>query len=79
MRPAPILFLSRALETVDEMRDACKEIDKPMVANMATGGEDADPEFQNNCRSWVYAMAIFPALGSLVAAAALEKSLSSPE
>ena len=69
---ADLVFVE-ALETVDEMRDACKEIDKPMVANMATGGKTPILN-SKQLQELGYAMAIFPALGSLVAAAALEKA-----
>ena len=69
---ADLVFVE-ALETVDEMRDACKEIDKPMVANMATGGKTPILN-SKQLQELGFAMAIFPALGSLVAAAALEKA-----
>ena len=71
---ADVVFIE-ALHSEDEMREACKLINKPMMANMANGGvtpirpkdELADIGFQ---------LAIFPAICSLSAAAAIEKSLN---
>lgn len=71
---ADVVFIE-ALHSEDEMREACKLIKKPMMANMANGGvtpirpkdELADIGFQ---------LAIFPAICSLSAAAAIEKSLN---
>jgi 2-methylisocitrate lyase-like PEP mutase family enzyme len=70
---ADILFVE-ALESEDEMRRACDALDRPMMANMSNGGltpmrtaaELADIGF---------ALAIFPAMTSLVAAAAMEQAL----
>lgn len=69
---ADVIFVE-ALESQDEMRDACREIAKPMVANMATGGYTPILSTEELAEIG-YAMAIFPALGSLVSAAALEKA-----
>ena len=70
---ADILFVE-ALESEEEMREACRRIGKPMLANMADGGrtpirpaaELQDIGFQ---------LAIFPAMTGLAAAAAIEAAL----
>lgn len=70
---ADILFVE-AMESENEMRQACAALAKPSMANMATGGltplrstaELADIGFS---------LAIFPALASLTAAAAMEQAL----
>jgi 2-methylisocitrate lyase-like PEP mutase family enzyme len=70
---ADILFVE-ALTSEEEMRVACKAVDAPMMANMSNGGltpmrsaaEMADIGF---------ALAIFPAMTSLIAAAAIETAL----
>lgn len=71
---ADVIFVE-ALESEEEMREACKAIDAPMIANMATGGYS--PIFSTaQLQDIGYTMAIFPALGSLVSAGALEKAYS---
>jgi 2-methylisocitrate lyase-like PEP mutase family enzyme len=70
---ADVLFVE-ALTSEDEMRLACARVDAPMMANMSNGGltpmrtaaEMADIGF---------AMAIFPAMTSLIAASAMETAL----
>ena len=71
---ADVLFVE-ALHTEDEMRTACAELDKPMLANMATGGKTPIKTVAE-LQDIGYAMAIFPALASLAAAAAMEKALT---
>ena len=70
---ADILFVE-ALTSEDEMRRACDHVQAPMMANMSNGGltpmrtaaEMADIGFS---------LAIFPAMTSLIAAAAMETAL----
>ena len=70
---ADMIFVE-ALETEEEMRDACKRISTPMMANMADGGKT--PILPNKTLQDIgYAMTIFPAMTSLAAAAAVERSL----
>ena len=70
---ADILFVE-ALESEDEMRRACDALDRPMMANMSNGGLTPMRSVAE-LRDIGYAMAIFPALTSLVAAAAMEAAL----
>ncbi|HEX8382985.1 MAG TPA: isocitrate lyase/PEP mutase family protein [Sphingomonas sp.] len=70
---ADILFVE-ALESEDEMRRACDTLDRPMMANMSNGGLTPMRSVAE-LRDIGYAMAIFPALTSLVAAAAMEAAL----
>jgi 2-methylisocitrate lyase-like PEP mutase family enzyme len=70
---ADIVFLE-ALESEDEMRDACRRIDRPMLANMADGGKT--PILSARQLADIgYAMAIFPATTGLAAAHAAENAL----
>jgi 2-methylisocitrate lyase-like PEP mutase family enzyme len=72
---ADILF-PEALTTPDEMRTACAAFDKPCMANMADGGlTPILPARQ--LEDFGYAFAIYPAMTSLIAAAAMEKGLRS--
>lgn len=69
---ADIIFFE-APESEDEMRRACAAIDKPMLANMATGG--VTPILPvDQLKAVGYSVALFPALAPLVAAAAAEKA-----
>ena len=71
---ADIVFVE-ALESEAEMREACAQIAKPMLANMASGGKT--PILPTDVlREMGYQVAIFPALASLSAAAAVEKALA---
>ncbi|MEM8935399.1 MAG: isocitrate lyase/PEP mutase family protein [Pseudomonadota bacterium] len=72
---ADILFVE-ALENEQEMRDAVATINKPMVANMASGGYSPILSVER-LKDIGYAMAIFPALSSLAAAAAVEQAFTS--
>ena len=71
---ADVVFLE-ALESEDEMRDACARISKPMMANMADGGR-TPIRSQDDLKALGYAMAIFPSATGLAAAAAAETALS---
>ncbi|MVW70924.1 oxaloacetate decarboxylase [Bordetella sp. 15P40C-2] len=70
---ADILFFE-APQSEEEMRRACEAFDVPMLANMSDGGKT--PILPANVlREIGYSMAIYPSMTSLVAAAAMEKSL----
>lgn len=70
---ADIVFVE-ALETEDEMARACAAISKPMLANMASGG--ITPILTPaKLEELGYAVAIFPAMTSLVASQAVETTL----
>lgn len=71
---ADILFVE-ALETEAEMREACRRIGKPMLANMADGGQTPIRP-ASELRDIGYQLAIFPALTGLAAAAAVEAALT---
>ena len=71
---ADIVFLE-ALESEQEMRDACARISKPMMANMADGGR-TPIRSRDELRALGYAMAIFPSATGLAAAAAAENALN---
>ncbi|MEE2860052.1 MAG: isocitrate lyase/PEP mutase family protein [Paracoccus sp. (in: a-proteobacteria)] len=71
---ADVVFVE-ALESVDEMREACRRIDAPMMANMADGGKTPilpAAELQ----AIGYSMAIYPAMTGLAAAQAAENALA---
>ena len=70
---ADIVF-PEALQTDAEMRKACDVLDKPVMANMADGGQTpirSAAELQDIG----FSCAIFPAMTSLAAAAAVESAL----
>lgn len=70
---ADVLF-PEALESEEEMAKACSYFDKPVMANMATGG--STPILPAATLAELgYAFAIYPALTSLAAATAIEKVL----
>lgn len=70
---ADVLF-PEALVSEEEMRMACAELKKPVLANMATGG--LTPILSpTKLKEIGFSIAIYPALTSLVAAAAVEKAL----
>ena len=71
---ADIVF-PEALESEQEMREACKQIDKPLMANMADGGK-TPIRSAAELKDIGYACAIYPATTSLAAAAAVHKALS---
>lgn len=70
---ADILFFE-APESEEEMRRACAAFDKPMFANMADGGKT--PILPAKVLEEIgFALAIYPSLTSLAAAAAMERAL----
>ena len=71
---ADILFVE-ALESEEEMRRACAVIDRPMMANMSNGGL-TPMRTAAELADIGYNLAIFPAMTSLVAAAAMEAALT---
>jgi 2-methylisocitrate lyase-like PEP mutase family enzyme len=71
---ADVVFLE-ALESEQEMRDACARISKPMMANMADGGR-TPIRSKDELKALGYAMAIFPSATGLAAAAAAENALN---
>jgi len=69
---ADILFVE-AMTSIDQMREACARIGKPMIANMADGG--ATPILTvAELIDTGFACAIFPSLSSLAAAAAMDRA-----
>lgn len=70
---ADIVFLE-ALESEAEMRDACKRIGKPMMANMADGGK-TPIRTKTELADIGYKLAIFPSATGLAAAAAAANAL----
>lgn len=71
---ADILFFE-APQSEEEMRTACAAFDKPMMANMADGGKT--PILSAKVLEEIgFALAIYPSLTSLSAAAAMERALS---
>jgi len=70
---ADILFFE-APQSEDEMRTACAHFKKPMLANMADGGKT--PILPAEVLKDIgYALAIYPSMTSLAAAAAMEHAL----
>lgn len=70
---ADVLFVE-ALESEQEMREACAAVDAPMVANMADGG--VTPILPaDTLKDIGYACALFPAATALPAVAAAERAL----
>jgi 2-methylisocitrate lyase-like PEP mutase family enzyme len=71
---ADILF-PEALASEEEMRQACAAFDRPVMANMADGG--LTPILPAKVLKDIgYAFAIYPAMTSLIAAAAMESALT---
>jgi 2-methylisocitrate lyase-like PEP mutase family enzyme len=71
---ADVVFLE-ALESEAEMREACKRIGKPMMANMADGGK-TPIRSKTELADIGYKLAIFPAITGLAAAAAVANALT---
>lgn len=70
---ADVLFCE-ALTTEEEMRTACDQLDKPMMANMANGG--LTPILNAKLLEDIgYSFAIYPAMTSLVAVSVMEQAL----
>lgn len=72
---ADIVFVE-ALESVQEMRDACARIDAPLVANVANGGY-TPVHSRDELIDVGYAAAIFPAASSLAAIHAVDRVYAS--
>jgi 2-methylisocitrate lyase-like PEP mutase family enzyme len=70
---ADVVFVE-ALESKDEMREACSRIDCPLIANMSDGGKTPICS-REELIDIGYKLAIFPATTALAASAAIEKSL----
>ncbi|MEI5668404.1 isocitrate lyase/PEP mutase family protein [Bosea sp. CCNWLW174] len=70
---ADIVFVE-ALESEAEMRDACRRVRHPMIANMADGGKTPIRSAKELAEIG-YAMAIYPAMTGLAAAHAVENAL----
>lgn len=71
---ADILFFE-APQSEEEMRRACAAFDTPMLANMADGGKT--PILSAQVLEEIgFALAIYPSLTSLAAAAAMERALT---
>lgn len=71
---ADVVFLE-ALESEDEMREACRRINKPMMANMADGGR-TPIRSAKELADIGYALSIFPSATGLAAARAVENALT---
>lgn len=71
---ADVVFLE-ALESEDEMREACRRIDRPMMANMADGGR-TPIRSRTELAALGYKLAIYPSLTGLAAAAAAANALA---
>lgn len=71
---ADVVFLE-ALESEAEMREACRRIDRPMMANMADGGRTPIRSVAE-LRDIGYQMSIFPSATGLAAAKAVENALT---
>lgn len=70
---ADILFFE-APQSEEEMRRACEAFDRPMMANMSNGGQT--PILPAEVLKEIgYALAIYPAMTGLAAAASMEKAL----
>lgn len=71
---ADIVFVE-ALESEQEMREACAAIDKPMLANMADGGKTPIRSAEELAEIG-FQVALFPAITSLSASYAIERALT---
>ncbi len=71
---ADIVF-PEALESEAEMRDACRRLTKPVMANMADGGK-TPIRSAAELKALGYALAIYPSMTGLAAAAAVEAALA---
>jgi 2-methylisocitrate lyase-like PEP mutase family enzyme len=70
---ADVVFLE-ALESEDEMRDACRRINAPLMANMSDGGKTPIRSAKELAEIG-YSLAIYPAITGLAAAQAVESAL----
>ena len=71
---ADVVF-PEALESEAEMRDACRRLNKPVMANMADGGKTPIRSAEE-LRALGYSLAIYPSMTGLAAAAAAEAALT---
>jgi 2-methylisocitrate lyase-like PEP mutase family enzyme len=71
---ADIVF-PEALESEAEMREACRRLRKPVMANMADGGR-TPIRSAAELQAMGYALAIYPSMTGLAAAAAVEAALA---
>jgi 2-methylisocitrate lyase-like PEP mutase family enzyme len=72
---ADVVFVE-ALESDEEMREACRRIRAPMMANMADGGKTPIRSVEE-LQALGFALAIWPAMTGLAAARAVETALTS--
>jgi 2-methylisocitrate lyase-like PEP mutase family enzyme len=72
---ADVVFVE-ALESDEEMREACRRINAPMMANMADGGKTPIRSVEE-LKALGFALAIWPAMTGLAAAKAVETALVS--
>jgi 2-methylisocitrate lyase-like PEP mutase family enzyme len=72
---ADVVFVE-ALESDEEMREACRRIRAPMMANMADGGKTPIRSVEE-LQALGFALAIWPAMTGLAAAKAVEVALTS--
>ncbi|KPQ05550.1 MAG: carboxyvinyl-carboxyphosphonate phosphorylmutase [Rhodobacteraceae bacterium HLUCCA12] len=70
---ADVVFIE-ALESEQEMQEACRRIRAPMMANMANGGK-TPVRPASELKDMGYAMAIYPATTALAAAQAAQNAL----
>jgi 2-methylisocitrate lyase-like PEP mutase family enzyme len=70
---ADVVFVE-ALESDEEMREACRRIRAPMMANMADGGNTPIRSVEE-LKAMGFALAIWPAMTGLAAARAVEVAL----
>ncbi|MCW6512562.1 isocitrate lyase/PEP mutase family protein [Lichenifustis flavocetrariae] len=71
---ADIVF-PEAMESEAEMRESCRRLNKPVMANMADGGK-TPIRSAAELKAMGYAMAIYPSMTGLAAAAAVESALT---
>jgi 2-methylisocitrate lyase-like PEP mutase family enzyme len=71
---ADVVFVE-ALESDEEMREACRRINAPMMANMADGGKTPIRSVEE-LKALGFALAIWPAMTGLAAAKAVESALA---
>jgi 2-methylisocitrate lyase-like PEP mutase family enzyme len=71
---ADVVFVE-ALESDAEMREACRRINAPMMANMADGGKTPIRSVEE-LKALGFALAIWPAMTGLAAAKAVETALT---
>jgi len=70
---ADVVFVE-SLQSEDEMRRACANIDAPLIANMSDGGK-TPIRSKAQLQELGYRLAIWPALAALAASAAIERAM----